>query len=98
MAKKHKKRHSNSTATAKQRQEAAAIADQKDRDRKRMNPLARNLLLGDLVLMAACAMLEERGLLSPALNTITAIIGLALIPIALYFQFGKKNGGSNRLK
>ena len=99
MAQKHKKRHSNSTMAAKKRAEAEAIADQKDRARRRMNPVARNILLGDLVFLAACIWLEQLGVLSESLNHITALIGLALIPIALYFQFVKKDGGSaNRLK
>lgn len=99
MAQKHKKRHSNSTMTAKKRAKAEAIADQKDRARRRMNPVARNILLGDLVFLAACIWLEQQGLLSESMNNITALIGAALIPIALYFQFVKKDGGSaNRLK
>ena len=99
MATKHKKRHSNSTMAAKKRANAEAIADQKDRARRRMNPVARNLLLGDVVFLAACIWLEKMGVLSSELNNITALIGAAIIPIALYFQFVKKDGGSaKRLK
>ena len=99
MATKHKKRHSNSAMAAKKRANAEAIADQKDRARRRMNPVARNLLLGDVVFLAACIWLEKLGFLSPELNKVTALIGAAIIPIALYFQFVKKDGGrSNRLK
>ena len=99
MATKHKKRHSNSAMAAKKRANAEAIADQKDRARRRMNPVARNLLLGDVVFLAASIWLEEMGVLSPALNPIVSLIGLAIIPIALYFQFVKKDGGSaKRLK
>ena len=99
MANKHKKRHPNSTVAAKKRAEAEAIADQKDRARRRMNPVARNILLGDLVFLAACMWLEQLRLLSESMNAVTALIGLALIPFALYFQCVKKDGGgSNRLK
>ena len=99
MAKKHKKRHSNSEMEAKKRARAEEIADQKDRARRRMNPVARNLLLGDVVFLAACIWLEKQGILSAELNNITALIGAAIIPIALYFQFIKKDGGSaKRLK
>ena len=99
MATKHKKRHSNSTMAAKKRARAEEIADQKDRARRRMNPVARNLLLGDIVFLAACIWLEKLGFLSPELNKVTALIGAAIIPIALYFQFVKKDGGSaKRLK
>ena len=39
------------------------------------------------------------GVLSSALNPVVSLIGLALIPVALYFQFVKKDGGSaKRLK
>ena len=96
---KQKKRHANSSAAARKRAEANAIADKKDRARGRMNPTARNLLLGDVVFLAACIWLEKLGILSPELNAITALIGAAIIPIALYFQFVKKDGGSaKRLK
>ncbi len=99
MAQKHKKRHSNSTIAAKQKAKAEAIADQKDRARRRMNPVARNLLLGDLVFLAASIWLEDLGILSPSLSGVASLVGAALIPIALYFQFVKKDGGSaNRLK
>lgn len=99
MAQKRKKRHSNAVMAAKQKAKAEAIADQKDRARKRMNPVARNILLGDLVFLAACIWLEQQGLLSQSMNAVTALIGAALIPVALYFQFVKKDGGgSNRLK
>ena len=99
MANKHKKRHSNSNLEAKKRARAEEIADQKDRARRRMNPVARNLLLGDIVFLAGCIWLEDLGILSPELSGVSAMIGAALIPIALYFQFVKKDGGgSNRLK
>ena len=99
MAKKRKKYHANSSAAVRQRAENARIADEKDRARRRMNPVARNLLLGDLVFLAACTMLERAGMISEKLNPVTAIIGLAIIPVALYFQFIKKDGGSaKRLK
>ena len=93
MASKHKKRHSNSSAAVRQRAEAARIADDKDRYRKRMNPIARNILFGDLVFLAATAMLEESGFLPKTYSNFFAVIGALLIPVALYFQFVKKDGG-----
>lgn len=93
MATKHKKRHYNSSAAVRQRAEAARIADEKDRYRKRMNPIARNILFGDLAFLAATAMLEEAGILPKLYSNIFAIIGALLIPVALYFQFVKKDGG-----
>ena len=99
MANKNKKRHANSSAAMRQRAENARIADEKDRYRKRMNPIARNILLGDLVFLAATALLEENGIITLQVSNICAVIGALLIPVALYFQFVKKDGGaSNRLK
>lgn len=94
MANKRKKRHANSSAAAKQRAEAASIADQKARARNRMDPTARAILLGDLVYLAILAMLENGGYLTPEVTVVTTLIGAALIPVALYFQFVKKDGGS----
>ena len=93
MANKNKKRHSNSSAAVRQRAEAARIADEKDRYRKRMNPIARTILLGDLVFLAITAMLEQYGILPTTYSNFFAVIGALLIPVALYFQFIKKDGG-----
>lgn len=93
MANKHKKRHSNSSAAMKQRAEAARIADEKDRYRKRMNPIARNILFGDLAFLALITILEKNAVISLMASNICAIIGALLIPVALYFQFVKKDGG-----
>lgn len=99
MANKNKKRHANSSAAMRQRAENARIADEKDRYRKRMNPIARNILFGDLIFLAIVALLEENGVITLQVSNICAVIGALLIPVALYFQFIKKDGGgSNRLK
>ena len=94
MANKRKKRHTGSSAAAKQRAEAAAVADLKDRARKRMNPVARNLLFGDLVFMAVTAILEEEEIIPLAMSNFLAVIGAILLAVALYFQFVKKDGGT----
>ena len=49
--------------------------DDKDRYRKRMNPVARNILLGDLVFLAATAMLEQHGILPTTYSNFFAVIG-----------------------
>ena len=94
MANKRKKRHPNSSAAMRERAEAARIADDKDRYRKRMNPVARSLLLGDLVFLAATAILEEKGIIPLGLSNFFAVIGAILLAVALYFQFVKKDGGA----
>jgi hypothetical protein len=93
MANKSKKRHSNSSAAVRNRAQAEAIADQKDRARKRMNPLARNILFGDLVFLAVIGLLEDKGLITALFTDICTIFGALLIPVALYFEFVKKDGG-----
>lgn len=88
---KKKKRHANSSASVRTRSQAAALADEKDRARKRMNPIARNLLLGDVVFLAICQILYQAGMLSDLLSGVATIVGIALLMSALWFQFGKKD-------
>jgi len=98
--KKYKKRHHNSTVTAKKQAEAARIADEKDRNRKRMDPTARTLLLGDLVFLALVSMLDMAGMLPAPVSAICSLIGIALMFLGVWFQFGRgknrKSFGSNR--
>ena len=93
--KKHKKRHSQSTINAKRQANQAKLVDEKDRMRKRMDPTARNLLLGDLVFLAICQLLYSNGIISETLSALSSIIGLILLVIALWFQFGNKRGGNS---
>ena len=90
--KKHKKRHSQSTINAKRQANQAKLADEKDRARKRLDPTARNLLLGDLVCMALCQILDQQGIISPEASAVTALLGLVVIVVALWFQFKPKKG------
>lgn len=95
---KKKKRHSNSSASQRTRSQAATLADEKDRARKRLNPIARNLLFGDLIFLAVCQVLYSNGILSELLSGIATLAGLFILMLALWFQFGKKgihNSGSS---
>ena len=56
---KSKKKHKNSNLAAKRRELENIMADQKDRARKRMNPIARNILLGDLVYLSIIQLLDS---------------------------------------
>ena len=91
--KKYKKRQHSATVTAKRQAEQERIADEVSRNRKRMNPVARNILLADLVILALAALLEHNGLITPLISGMVSIFGLILMVIALWVQFGKKNGG-----
>ncbi len=93
--KKHpKKRHTQSTAAVKRRATEEAIADYKDRDRKRMKPLARNILLGDLVLLAATQLMMSNEIITETTGSILTLVGVGLLMLALYIQFG--GGGQTR--
>lgn len=91
--KKHKKRHHSAAVTAKRQAEQEKLADEIDRSKKRMNPTARMLLWGDLVYLAVISLLDRSALLSETAGSIATIIGLILLLLALWFQFGKKGGG-----
>ena len=96
--KKYKKRHSQSTINAKRQVAQAKLADEKDRARKRMDPTARNLLLGDLVFLALCQMLSSSGAITDAVTSICTIVGVVIMLIALWFQFGKRKDGDGPSK
>ena len=93
--KKHKKRHSQSTMNAKRQAAETRLADEKARSRSRMDPTARNLLLGDLVFLAAVGFLEQKGMISDVLDVLSALVGVVLLLLALWFQFGRKKGGGS---
>lgn len=94
--KKYKKRHPQSTINAKRQAAAEELADRKDRDRKRMDPTARNLLFGDLIFLAVCELLYRNGMISDLVSGLSTIIGVILLALALWFQFGKKNKNGGR--
>ena len=86
--KKHKKRHPQ----AKRR--VSAPVEASDGTRKRMNGTTRNILLFALILLAATEAMFRAGLLPEAVSNVVAIVGLVLLMIALWFQFGDPSGGS----
>ncbi len=88
--KKNKKRHSQSTSAAKRRAVQEEIADKKARDRNRMKPAARNLLLTDIVILAATEFLLMGKIISETLANGITILGVLLLLLALYIQFSKK--------
>lgn len=85
--KKNQKRHSQSSEAAKRRAKEAEIADYKDRERKRMNPIARNLLLIDLVMLAAAQYMYSMHWISDLISSGLTILGVILLLVALYIQF-----------
>ena len=89
--KKHKKRHPQVKRPVSAPVEESEFAS--DGTRKRMNSTARNILLFALILMAATEAMFRAGLLPAAVSNVIAIVGLVLLMIALWFQFGDPSGG-----
>lgn len=88
--KKYKKRTHSATVAAKRQAKQERIADEKARSGKRMNPVARNLLLCDLIFLAIVSLLDLNQAIPPLASSICTIIGVVLLLIALWFQFGPK--------
>ena len=96
-SRKNKKRTHSRTVELKRQQEQAKLADEKDRAKKRMDPTARMLLYGDLVFLAICSFLEYRDLVSDLAGWLCTVVGVILLLVALWLQFGRKTGKGPRL-
>ena len=94
---KNKKRQHSRAVELKRQQEQAKLADERDRAKNRMDPTARMLLYGDLVFLALFSLLEYRGLVSELVGGLCTVIGVILLLVALWFQFGNKAGKGPRL-
>ncbi len=94
---KKKKRRSKSASSAYVRSEGSTLADEMEQERSshRMNPVARNILLGDMVFLGICVLLDEKGIVTPVASLILTVIALGLIVVAMFIQFGGggKKGG-----
>lgn len=94
---KSKKRHNNSSAAVRARARDSALADKQVRDRARMDPVARSLLLVDLVFLAAGQMLYTHGLLPDWASGVVNILGIIMLIAAVARQFGGK-GRDDKLR
>jgi len=90
---KNKKRPHSRTVELKRQAGQDKLADEKDRAKNRMDPAARALLYGDLVFLALSSFLDYRGLISEKASGLCTILGVILLLIALWLQFGRKKGG-----
>ncbi len=98
MSKKKKKRRSGKArSNPYNRSEGSILADEQYqyRNEKKMNPTARNLLLTDLVVLAIALLGDRFGFISPMVSTVITIVGLVLLLVALWYQFG---GGGRKDK
>ena len=94
MAKKNKKRQRSRTVELKRQMEQEKLAEERDRAKKRMNPVARTLLLIDLVFLAVVALLDINEMISDVISGACTLIGVAMLLISLWLQFGPKRRGS----
>lgn len=90
--KKYKKRQHSPTVAARRQAEQEKLADEKARSGKRFNPTARALLLTDLVFLAVVSLLDANDMISELVGGTCTLIGVVLLLIALWFQFGPKGG------
>lgn len=65
---------------------------------KKFKPLARNILLLDLVVLAVVQILMGNGTITEETGNTLALAGLVGIMLALYIQFTDNNEGGNTLK
>lgn len=89
--KKRKKRNSSSTVLSKDPRKLQETAKS-----KRMDTLPRNLLLSDLVLLAASQMMLDREMISNTMADIVGVVGLLMLVAALFLLFGPKKGSAGR--
>ena len=85
---KKKKRHSKPAPSSRTRSEGATLADEKRQASKRLKPIARNLLLLNLVFLAAVQLLYNKELISEVASGACTIIGVILLLLSLWIQFG----------
>ena len=88
--KKYKKRQRSFTEEAKRQAQQERLAVEKSRSGKRFNPVARALLT-DLVFLAVVSILDTNELIPDMVSGICTLTGVALLLIALWFQFGPKD-------
>ena len=79
--KKHKKRNSNYGGKD-------PMKLQQTSKNKKADPLTRNILISDLVMLAASVMLQEQGLIGEGMATVVTVVGIIMLIVALYLLFG----------
>ena len=63
---------------------------------KKFNPLARNILYTDLIILAMAQIAYSNGWIGDTVSGITTIMGIILLIMALYIQFGPKKDNSSK--
>ena len=90
---KKKKRRSQTAPSTRTRSQGATLADEKQQAGKRFKPAARNLLLLNLVFLAATQLLYNSQLISETISNICTLLGVIFLFVALWIQFGNGPSG-----
>lgn len=96
---KKRKHHSSSSRSQSYSSSEGSILSQDTSSSKRFNPMARNLLFADIVILGFAALGERYGFISPVVSSVLTVMGFLMLLAALWFQFGgggKKDGGGPR--
>lgn len=83
MSQKKRKKHSTPTNVGKD-----PMKLQQTSKHKKADPLTRNLLLCDLVILAASQMMLDQDMISQGMADFCGVVGIILLIIALYLLFG----------
>ena len=96
---KKRKKSSNSnyknTISSKAKAAETVRIDEEVRDRKRLKTIARNILLADVALLGLCQLLLANGLISDFTSGIISMVGIVLMVVALWIQFGNHGHDDN---
>ena len=63
---------------------------------KKFNPLARNILYTDLIILAGAQFAYSNGWIGDAVSGFATIMGIILLIMGLYIQFGPKKDNSSK--
>jgi len=66
---------------------------------RRLNPAARNVLLGDLVMLCIVQLLWSNGIISELVSNLLTVVGIILLVLGVWLQFrgdGHKIGRRKR--
>ena len=96
---KKRKKSTNSnyknTISSQARAAETVRIDEEVRDRKRLKTIARNILLADVALLGVCQLLLTAGIISNFTSGIISMLGIVLMLVALWIQFGKHGHDDN---
>lgn len=69
--------------------------DEEVRDRKRLKTIARNILLADVAMLGLCQLLLTANIINSFTSGIISMLGIVLMVVALWVQFGKHGNDDN---